>query len=168
MWALRSLRRSLPKAAPLSLRGRCAPSISPEAFAAARGGGGGEGEAAPSASAPAGRAGVGGGVLCRRMMSTSKGRSMRSKVEKRMTRETGRTQRELRRAVKLRKKLMTDDERLIHSMRRVSSRAPFPLPSHPLCPFRRRRNAPFLSRWCLRHFYVIHFLLRGLLDVRIL
>jgi hypothetical protein len=52
-------------------------------------------------------------------MSTSKGRSMRSKVEKRMARETGRTQRELRRAVKLRKKLMTDDEKLIYQLRRV-------------------------------------------------
>jgi hypothetical protein len=55
----------------------------------------------------------------RRAMSTSKGRSMRSKVEKRMARETGRTQRELRRAVKLRKKLMTDDEKLIYQLRRV-------------------------------------------------
>jgi hypothetical protein len=54
-------------------------------------------------------------------MSTTKGRSMRSKVEKRMARETGRTQRELRRAVKLRKKLMTDDERLIYSLRRVKA-----------------------------------------------
>jgi hypothetical protein len=51
-------------------------------------------------------------------MST-KGRSMRSKVEKRMARETGRTQRELRRAVKLRKKLMTEDEKLIYNLRRV-------------------------------------------------
>jgi hypothetical protein len=44
---------------------------------------------------------------------------MRSKVEKRMARETGRTQRELLRAVKLRKKLMTDDEKLIYQLRRV-------------------------------------------------
>jgi hypothetical protein len=66
-------------------------------------------------------------------MSTSKGRSMRSKVEKRMAKETGRTQRELRRAVKLRKKLMTEDERLIHSMRRVSAVSPrFPSPLTPI------------------------------------
>jgi hypothetical protein len=45
---------------------------------------------------------------------------MRSKVERRMARETGRTQRELRRAVKLRKKLMTEDEKLIYNLRRVS------------------------------------------------
>ncbi|KAF0927955.1 hypothetical protein E2562_037054 [Oryza meyeriana var. granulata] len=55
-------------------------------------------------------------------MSTTKGRSMRSKVEKRMARETGRTQRELRRAVKLRKKLMTDDERLIYNLRRAKKK----------------------------------------------
>jgi hypothetical protein len=52
-------------------------------------------------------------------MSTSKGRSMRSKVEKRMQRETGKTLREMRRAKKLRKKLMTDDEKLIYNLRRV-------------------------------------------------
>jgi hypothetical protein len=51
-------------------------------------------------------------------MST-KGRTMRTKVEKRMARETGRTQRELRRAVKLRKKLMTEDEKFIYNLRRV-------------------------------------------------
>lgn len=54
-------------------------------------------------------------------MST-KGRSMRSKVEKRMARETGRTQRELRRAVKLRKKLMTEDEKLIYNLRRAKKK----------------------------------------------
>ena len=56
-------------------------------------------------------------------MST-KGRSMRSKVERRMARETGRTQRELRRAVKLRKKLMTEDEKLIYNLRRVRRQLP--------------------------------------------
>ncbi|KAJ1261587.1 hypothetical protein BS78_09G041700 [Paspalum vaginatum] len=56
-----------------------------------------------------------------RAMST-KGRSMRSKVEKRMARETGRTQRELRRAVKLRKKLMTEDEKLIYNLRRAKKK----------------------------------------------
>lgn len=56
-----------------------------------------------------------------RLMSTTKGRSMRSKVEKRMRRETGKTLREIRRAKKLRKKLMTEEERLIYNLRRVSS-----------------------------------------------
>lgn len=54
-----------------------------------------------------------------RLMSTTKGRSMRSKVEKRMRRETGKTLREMRRAKKLRKKLMTEEERLIYNLRRV-------------------------------------------------
>ncbi|MQM18630.1 hypothetical protein Taro_051625 [Colocasia esculenta] len=54
-----------------------------------------------------------------RAMSTTKGRSMRSKVEKRMRRETGKTLREMRRARKLRKKLMTDEERLMYNLRRV-------------------------------------------------
>lgn len=54
-----------------------------------------------------------------RLMSTG-GRSMRSKVEKRMQREAGKTLREMRRAKKLRKKLMTEDERLIYNLRRVS------------------------------------------------
>lgn len=46
-------------------------------------------------------------------------KSMRSKVEKRMQRESGKTLREIRRAKKLRKKLMTDEERLIYNLRRV-------------------------------------------------
>lgn len=54
-----------------------------------------------------------------RYMSTIRGRSMRSKVEKRMQRETGKTFREVRRAKKLRKKLMTEEERLIYNLRRV-------------------------------------------------
>ncbi|XP_037454507.1 CRM-domain containing factor CFM9, mitochondrial-like [Triticum dicoccoides] len=119
MWALRSLRRTLPKAASSSLHRRCAPSINSEGFTAR--GGGGE-AAAASISAASVPASAGGGGVCRRLMSTSKGRSMRSKVEKRMGRETGRTQMELRRAVKLRKKLMTEDERLIHSMRRAKKK----------------------------------------------
>ncbi|KAL5649375.1 hypothetical protein ACJX0J_040184, partial [Zea mays] len=57
----------------------------------------------------------------RRAMST-KGRTMRTKVEKRMARETGRTQRELRRAVKLRKKLMTEDEKFIYNLRRAKKK----------------------------------------------
>jgi hypothetical protein len=36
-----------------------------------------------------------------------------------MQRETGKTLREMRRAKKLRKKLMTDDEKLIYNLRRV-------------------------------------------------
>lgn len=54
-----------------------------------------------------------------RCMSTIRGRSMRSKVEKRMQRETGKTFREIRRAKKLRKKLMSEEERLIYNLRRV-------------------------------------------------
>lgn len=45
---------------------------------------------------------------------------MRSKVEKRMRRETGKTLREIRRAKKIRKKLMTEEERIIYNLRRVS------------------------------------------------
>ncbi|XP_073009371.1 CRM-domain containing factor CFM9, mitochondrial [Typha latifolia] len=57
-----------------------------------------------------------------RFMSTYKGRTMRSKVEKRMQRETGKTLREMRRAKKLRKKLMTDEERLIYNLRRAKKK----------------------------------------------
>lgn len=46
-------------------------------------------------------------------------KSMRSKVESRMRKESGRTLREIRRAKKLKKKLMTDEERLIYNLRRV-------------------------------------------------
>ncbi|KAK1316211.1 Magnesium transporter MRS2-5 [Acorus calamus] len=56
-------------------------------------------------------------------MSTKGSSSMRSKVERRMRRETGKTQREIRRAKKLRKKLMTDEERLIYSLRRAKKKA---------------------------------------------
>lgn len=54
-----------------------------------------------------------------RAMSTSRGRSMRSKVESRMRKESGKTLREIRRAKKLKKKLMTDEERLIYNLKRV-------------------------------------------------
>ncbi|KAL5203193.1 hypothetical protein ABZP36_014145 [Zizania latifolia] len=111
MWAVRSLRRSLLRAASSPLHS------SSGSFAA----GCGSEAAAPARAAALLPPGAGGGW--RRLMSTTKGRSMRSKVEKRMTRETGRTQRELRRAVKLRKKLMTDDERLIYNMRRAKKKA---------------------------------------------
>ncbi|MED6182674.1 hypothetical protein PIB30_030874 [Stylosanthes scabra] len=57
-----------------------------------------------------------------RAMST-KGRSMRSKVERRMQKESGKTLREIRRAKKLKKKLMTEEERLIYNLKRVSSQA---------------------------------------------
>uniref|UniRef100_A0A0E0H9B0 CRM domain-containing protein n=1 Tax=Oryza nivara TaxID=4536 RepID=A0A0E0H9B0_ORYNI len=118
MWAVRSLRRNLLRAASSPLHPRCP--LPPGSFAA---GCGGEAAAAASArSALLPPPGAGGGWWRRRMMSTTKGRSMRSKVEKRMARETGRTQRELRRAVKLRKKLMTDDERLIYSLRRAKKK----------------------------------------------
>ncbi|XP_010251053.1 PREDICTED: uncharacterized protein LOC104593073 isoform X2 [Nelumbo nucifera] len=60
-----------------------------------------------------------------RSMSTARGRSMRSKVEKRMRLETGKTLREKRRAQKLRKKLMTDEERLIYNLRRALFKARF-------------------------------------------
>lgn len=54
-------------------------------------------------------------------MSTSRrGSSIRSKVERRMQKESGRTQREIRRAKKIKKKLMTDEERLIYNLKRVS------------------------------------------------
>ena len=44
---------------------------------------------------------------------------MRSKVEKRMQRETGKTMREVRRAKKIQKKLMTENERLVYNLKRV-------------------------------------------------
>ncbi|KAI3409210.1 CRM domain-containing protein [Psidium guajava] len=56
-----------------------------------------------------------------RSMST-KGRSMRSKVERRMRKESGKTLREIRRAKKLRKKLMTDEERLIYNLKRAKKK----------------------------------------------
>ncbi|KAE9604178.1 putative RNA-binding, CRM domain-containing protein [Lupinus albus] len=58
----------------------------------------------------------------RRAMSTSKGRSMRSKVEKRMQKESGKTLREIRRASKLKKKLMTEEERLIYNLKRAKKK----------------------------------------------
>ncbi|CAN1725668.1 CRM-domain containing factor CFM9, mitochondrial [Linum perenne] len=57
-----------------------------------------------------------------RGMSTSKGRSMRSKVERRMRKESGKTMREIRRAKKLKKKLMTDEERLIHNLKKAKKK----------------------------------------------
>lgn len=47
---------------------------------------------------------------------------MRSKVESRMRKESGKTLREIRRAKKLRKKLMTDEERLIYNLRRAKKK----------------------------------------------
>lgn len=60
-----------------------------------------------------------------RSMSSVRGRSMRSRVEKRMQKESGRTLTEIRRAKTLRKKLMTEEERLIFNLRRVRFFHPF-------------------------------------------
>ncbi|TXG54733.1 hypothetical protein EZV62_019989 [Acer yangbiense] len=57
-----------------------------------------------------------------RSMSTSRGRSMRSKVERRMQKESGKTLREIRRAKKIKKKLMTDEERLIYNLKRAKKK----------------------------------------------
>ncbi|XP_047174202.1 CRM-domain containing factor CFM9, mitochondrial [Vigna umbellata] len=62
------------------------------------------------------------GSLWSRAMSTSKGRSMRSKVEKRMQKESGKTLREIRRAKKLKKKLMTEEERLVYNLKRAKKK----------------------------------------------
>ncbi|ESW22906.1 hypothetical protein PHAVU_004G005000 [Phaseolus vulgaris] len=62
------------------------------------------------------------GSLLSRAMSTSKGRSMRSKVERRMQKESGKTLREIRRAKKLKKKLMTEEERLIYNLKRAKKK----------------------------------------------
>ncbi|GMH24873.1 hypothetical protein Nepgr_026716 [Nepenthes gracilis] len=57
-----------------------------------------------------------------RWMSTARGRSMRSKVEARMRKESSKTLKEIRRAKKLRLNLMTDEERLIYSLRRAKKK----------------------------------------------
>ncbi|KAL5572801.1 hypothetical protein UlMin_022398 [Ulmus minor] len=57
-----------------------------------------------------------------REMSTSKGRSMRSRVENRMKKESGKTLREIRRAKKIQKKLMTENERLIYNLKRAKKK----------------------------------------------
>ncbi|XP_031108184.1 uncharacterized CRM domain-containing protein At3g25440, chloroplastic [Ipomoea triloba] len=49
-------------------------------------------------------------------------KSMRSKVEARLIKESGKTLRERRRASKLRKKLMTDEERLLYNLRRAKKK----------------------------------------------
>ncbi|XP_050224672.1 CRM-domain containing factor CFM9, mitochondrial [Mercurialis annua] len=58
----------------------------------------------------------------RRWMSTPRGRSMRSKVEQRMQKESSKTVREIRRAKKLKKKLMTDEERMIYNLKRAKKK----------------------------------------------
>ncbi|XP_057984042.1 CRM-domain containing factor CFM9, mitochondrial [Malania oleifera] len=58
----------------------------------------------------------------RAMSTAARGRSMRSKVERRMRKESGKTLREIRRAKKLRKKLMTDEERLIYNLKRAKKK----------------------------------------------
>ncbi|KAK9117309.1 hypothetical protein Sjap_016256 [Stephania japonica] len=62
------------------------------------------------------------GFFGSRAMSTARGRSMRSKVERLMRRDVGKTQKEIRRARNLRKKLMTDEERMIWSLRRAKKK----------------------------------------------
>ncbi|XP_024029528.1 uncharacterized CRM domain-containing protein At3g25440, chloroplastic [Morus notabilis] len=57
-----------------------------------------------------------------RSMSTARGGSMRSKVEKRMKKESGKTLREIRRAKKIQKKLMTESERLIYNLKRAKKK----------------------------------------------
>ncbi|KAG8501519.1 hypothetical protein CXB51_003810 [Gossypium anomalum] len=47
---------------------------------------------------------------------------MRSKVERRMQKESGKTAREIRRAKKIKKKLMTDEERLIYNLKRAKKK----------------------------------------------
>ncbi|KAL8139846.1 hypothetical protein V2J09_005867 [Rumex salicifolius] len=56
------------------------------------------------------------------MSSAPRGRSMRSKVEQRMQREAGKTLKEIRRAKRLKLKLMTEEERLIHQLRRAKKK----------------------------------------------
>ncbi|KAH9626122.1 hypothetical protein KSS87_016022 [Heliosperma pusillum] len=58
----------------------------------------------------------------RRWMSTSKGRSMRSKVERRMQKEAGKTVKQIRQAKKLKLKLMTEEERLLYSLKRAKKK----------------------------------------------
>lgn len=58
----------------------------------------------------------------RAMSAGGKGRSMRSRVESRMRKESGKTLREIRRGQKLKKKLMTDEERLIYNLRRAKKK----------------------------------------------
>ncbi|KAJ1402059.1 YhbY-like superfamily [Sesbania bispinosa] len=74
-----------------------------------------------------------------RAMSTSKGRSMRSKVERRMQKESGKTLREIRRAKKLKKKLMTEEERLVYNLKRAKKKVALLLQklkklSYQICP----------------------------------
>lgn len=52
------------------------------------------------------------------------GKSMRSRVAARMQNESSKTLREIRRSKKLKLKLMTDEERLIYNLRRVSPIVP--------------------------------------------
>ncbi|KAM7267424.1 hypothetical protein ACFE04_009590 [Oxalis oulophora] len=51
-------------------------------------------------------------------MSTARGKTMRSKVESRMRKESGKTLKEIRRAKKLKLKLMDDNERLVYNLKR--------------------------------------------------
>ncbi|GAV78704.1 CRS1_YhbY domain-containing protein [Cephalotus follicularis] len=60
--------------------------------------------------------------VCFRQMSTSRGRSMRSKVEARMKKESGKTLKEIRRAKKFKLKLMDDNERLLYNLKRAKKK----------------------------------------------
>ncbi|GLT65105.1 hypothetical protein SLA2020_375570 [Shorea laevis] len=57
-----------------------------------------------------------------RSLSTCKGRSVRSKVERRMKKESGKTSKEIRRAKKIKKRLMTNEQRLIYSLKRAKKK----------------------------------------------
>ncbi|PIA51671.1 hypothetical protein AQUCO_01100498v1 [Aquilegia coerulea] len=57
-----------------------------------------------------------------RSMSTVRGRSWRSKVDNAMKKDVGKSLQEQRRAKKLKKKLMTDEERLIWNLRRAKKK----------------------------------------------
>ncbi|XP_071724459.1 CRM-domain containing factor CFM9, mitochondrial-like [Rutidosis leptorrhynchoides] len=55
-------------------------------------------------------------------MSTARGRSMRSKVEARMKKESGKTMKEIRRAKIMKLKLMDDNERLVYNLKRAKKK----------------------------------------------
>ncbi|XP_068652648.1 CRM-domain containing factor CFM9, mitochondrial-like isoform X2 [Aristolochia californica] len=117
MWALRNIQRHSTKIVPLlQTRGLLRRDVFSQLLASEHSNYGPERERMFSSVFPLGC------IDGARFMSTSIGRSMRSKVEKRMRRETGKTLREIRRAKKIRKKLMTDEERLLYSLRRAKKK----------------------------------------------
>ncbi|KAG0500740.1 hypothetical protein HPP92_000812 [Vanilla planifolia] len=56
------------------------------------------------------------------LYSTARGRGMRAKVEKRMWKESAKTQMEQRRSKRIHKMLMTEEERLIYNLRRAKKK----------------------------------------------